>query len=105
MVLSGTLKFHMGWIRPFNEQIAKHIRNVKQGRWQEQGERLLAGGDRKLEQWAIHQVMGYEATPSIAYCGPIPDEMESLADMKHNNGIDGVLQEFEERYGISPFRG
>ena len=104
-LLVGTLKFHMGWIRPFAQQVAKHKRNVKQGRWGEVGGAILAGGERKLEQWAIQQVMSYEGIPSIAYSGELPAEMELLDGMKYNNGIDAALKDYEERYGISPFRG
>jgi glycosyltransferase involved in cell wall biosynthesis len=105
MLLAGTLKFHMGWIRPFGQQVSKHIRNVKQGRWLEHGENLLASGERKLTQWAITETMSYEGIPSIAYSGELPKEMAGLLEMKYNTGLDTVLKDYEDRYGISPFRG
>lgn len=105
MIVTGITKFHMGWIRPFGEQVNKHIRNVKQGRWQERGQELMSGGERKLEQWAIREVMGYEGIPSIAYSGELPVEMELFDGMKYNNGIETVLNDYEERHGISALRG
>lgn len=104
-ILSDTVKFHMGWIRPFREQVAKHIRNVKQGRWLQEGERLMAGGDRKLGQWAIRQVMDYDSIPSIAFAGEVPPELERLGNMEYNIGMDAVLEEYEETHGISALRG
>ena len=105
LLLTGTLKFHMGWIRPFEEQVAKHVRNVKQGRWGEDGETLMAGGERKLTQWAIQQVMSYEGLPSLAYSGVLPKEIGEAGNMKYNAGINGAFESYEELYGMSPLRG
>jgi len=105
MILSDTLKFHMGWIRPFREQVDKHVRNIKQGRWLQEGAKIMSGGPRKVEQWAIQQVMSYDGIPSIAYHGVVPQEMERLDGMEYNKGIDQVLKDYEGKYGVSPFRG
>ena len=104
-MLAGTLKFHLGWIRPFGKQVAKHVRNVKQGRWGEFGEGLMAGGERKLEQWGIQEAMGYEGIPSIGFSGELPPEMELVDGMKYNAGVEAVLEAYEEKHGMSPFRG
>ncbi len=104
-MLAGTLKFHLGWIRPFEEQVAKHVRNVKQGRWGEPGEELMAGGEGKLEQWAIQETMGYEGIPSIGFSGELPPEIYLVDGMKSNAGIETALEAYEEKYGMSPFRG
>lgn len=105
VILAGTLKFHLGWIRPFKEQVAKHSRNLQQGRRPEVGDDVTAGGARKIEKWAIREAMSYEAIPSIRYCGELPPGMEPLMDMKYNSGIEAVLKQYEDEYGISALRG
>lgn len=104
-ILAGTIKFHLGWIRSFKEQMAKHARNMRQGRRPDVDEKIMAGGPRKVEQWAIREAMGYEGIPSVGYYGELPQEMESLMGMKYNAGIDGVLKQYEEEHGISALRG
>ena len=103
VILPQTIRFHLGWIRPFKQQVDKHIRHVKQHRWGDQGEKLLRGGERGLEQWAIKQVLDYEGSPSIAFSGDLPIAMAKLKGMKSNDGADAVLGAFKQRYGISPF--
>jgi hypothetical protein len=104
VTLPGTIKFHMGWLRPFGEQVAKHIRHTKQHRWGPDGERRLQGSPRVMEQWAILHTLSYEKGPAVAYSGSLPPELEPFADMQWDEGKEDVLMEFERRYGISPFK-
>jgi hypothetical protein len=104
VLLSQTTKFHLGWIRPFSEQVAKHIRHVKQHRWAEQGERLLKGSDRGLEQWAMLHVLGYANNPAVAYMGRLPDELDGLRDMRYDEGMDEATAGYQSRYGESIFK-
>lgn len=97
-------KFHLGWIRPFGEQVVKHIRHVKQHAWGEEGEKLLKGGERGLEQWAMLHVLSYQQIPYIEYTGKLPLEMQGLRGMKYNDGYDDAISGFEKKYGISVFR-
>jgi glycosyltransferase involved in cell wall biosynthesis len=97
-------KFHLGWIRPFKQQVAKHIRHVKQHRWGEHGEKLLRGGERGLEQWAMLHVLSYSNIPSIACSCVLPPELEEFIDMKFDDGAKESVEDFERRFGISPFK-
>jgi glycosyltransferase involved in cell wall biosynthesis len=104
LVIPQLTKFHLGWIRPFRQQMNKHIRHVKQHRWDKQGEALLRGGQRSLEQWAIFHVLNYPKTPAVSYHGWFPEELELLKSMKPEDGSNEVLTEFEEQYGMSVFK-
>jgi len=103
MMIPQMSKFHLGWLRPFPEQVQKHIRHVKQHRWAEQGESLLRGGKRSLEAWAIKHVLGYSAIPSVPFHGWLPEELEEFGDMKPEDGSNQVIADFEEEYKMSPF--
>lgn len=104
VILPQVRKFHLGWIRPFKEQVAKHIRHVKQHRWGEAGEKLLQGTERSLEQWAMLHVLSYPQVGSIRFYGEFPPAVESLKDMQYNDGVKDATNEFEERYGTSIFK-
>ena len=104
VILSQIYKYHLGWIRPFDQQVAKHIRHVKQHRWGEAGDKLLKGSERGLEQWAMLHVLSYSQIPSINYFGGLPEEMKPLADMKYDEEADEVTRGFQERYGVSIFK-
>jgi hypothetical protein len=117
-VIPQTTKFHLGWIRPFRQQVDKHIRHVRQHRWGEHGEKLLSGSQAELPQWSIRHVLGYVNIPSIDFYGTLPNEMASITDMygtlpnemasitdmKYNDGVEEVTREFEEIYGYSVFK-
>ena len=104
VVLSQTTKFHLGWLRPFSQQVAKHIRHVKQHRWGDHGERLLRGAERGLEQWAILHVLGYNSIPAISYMGILPEEMNGLKDMRYDDGAQEMTDDFESRHKVSIFK-
>jgi len=98
------VKFHLGWIRPFRQQVDKHIRHVKQHRWADVGEKLLQGTERGLEEWAIREVLSYAKAPSILYSGPLPAEMNGVASMTYNDGADEVLEDFRQKHSMSVFQ-
>jgi glycosyltransferase involved in cell wall biosynthesis len=99
MVVPHTFKFHLGWIRPFHEQINKHVGHVRQHRWGDEGEMLLRGNESDMTQWAIRHVLSYPKQPSIAYRGNFPDEMEPLKDMVYNEGYEVIMKEYESKHG------
>jgi hypothetical protein len=70
-----TFKFHMGWVRPFAQQVAKHLRHVRQP-----------------------QIF------SIRYGGQLPEELDGL-EVNYNTGYKEVLDNYEKKYGVSVFRG
>jgi len=104
ILLPQTIKYHLGWIRPFSQQVQKHICHVKQHRWGELGEKLLQGSDRAMDQQWIKHVMSYEGIPSIAFSGALPPELEQHKDMRFDDGADEVQKEFERKYNVSLLR-
>ena len=105
VIISDVYKFHLGWIRRFQEQVNKHIRHVRQGFWGEEGSKLLTGTEQKLEQWAILHVLTYKQVPNIDLIIKLPDCFEQIKDMNYLEGQDVVIDEYKSRYGNSPFRG
>lgn len=97
-------KYHLGWIRPFDQQTQKHIRHVRQHRWDDIGEKLLQGEDVGLLQWAMRHVLGYPQQASIGFSGELPVEMNGARDMSYNKGAKEATDRFEETYGHSLFR-
>ena len=98
-------KLHLGWIRPFREQVEKHVRHVKQRRWGEMGDELLKDETgRQVRSWAISHVLGYPQIPYVDYIGTHCEGFDSVDGMKYNQGYEKVLQEFEDEYGISVFK-
>jgi len=104
LVAPQTIKYHLGWIRPFMQQVDKHIRHVRQHRWGDVGEKLLRGTESGLVQWAMQHVLGYSNIRSLNTHCVLPPEMEALADMKHTIGSQKAVEDFEEKYGYSVFK-
>lgn len=84
--------YHCGWIRPFADQVQKHIRNVEVGGWGERGQKLLQRGDRALESWAIHHVLNYKQSSYIP-CSKIVD-----FEMSYMDGISEFISQYEQKY-------
>ena len=101
VLVPQTTKYHLGWIRPFKQQVDKHIRHVNERRWGEHGDRLLKGAKVELELWAVVHVLGYNQIPSVPIEVKLPQEMESFADMRYTAGSERVFDEFEKKYGTS----
>lgn len=105
VLITNTIKYHLGWIRPFKSQTEKHLRHIRQGRWGEEGSRLLSGTEAKLEQWAILHVLSYKQVPSVELRYDIPDEWQFMNNMNYLDGQEAVIKEYQSKYGTSPFRG
>lgn len=103
VLVPQTVKFHSGWIRPFEQQVQKHIRHVVQRRWGPEGDELLADGESAIAKWAIQHVLSYPRTPCVAYKGRLPSIMNGLANMKYNQGIKEVIEKMEAEYGFKVF--
>jgi len=103
-IIPQIVKYHLGWIRPFQQQVQKHIRHVKQHRWAEVGEKLLRGGERGLEQWAIRHVLSYQSIPSIGFSASFPEELDEHLEMRHDTGVQECLDDFKRRFRVSPLK-
>lgn len=103
LLIPNITKYHLGWIRPFRQQVNKHIRNVKQGRWGKHGDDLLQS-TQKLEQWAISHVLSYKQVGHIPCHIELPEILKDFAKINYNVGMEEIIDEYKERYGNVPFR-
>ena len=90
---------HFGWIRPFRQQVQKHIRHVKMGLWGETGSNLLRMPKKDLEQWAIRHSLTYRESRYLDFYGTFPDCANDLIDMRADYGCNNVIKEYENNYG------
>ena len=100
----GSARYHLGWIRPFSRQVAKHIRNLKTGGWGDIGEKVLALGERGVEAWAIHHVLRYGNGPHKEIL-PILELPEQLCDMQCTDGLPEYVAQYKERTGQDFYLG
>jgi glycosyltransferase involved in cell wall biosynthesis len=105
VMVSDVIKFHLGWIRSFPEQVSKHIRHVRQGLWGDDGAKLLNSTEQKLEQWAILHVLNYIQPPCIPLKCELPEGLNEFRDMQYLQGQEAIIQQYHKKYGTSPFRG
>lgn len=103
MFVNAVTKYHLGWIRDFNNQVNKHVRHVKQLLWGDHGDKLLADGDQALKQWAIMHTLGYGESQYIKRGGRLPEALEPFSEMKYNTGYNEILNKFEQEYGVTAF--
>jgi len=100
LYIPQSILFHFGWIRPFKQQVQKHIRHVTMGLWGESGLQLLRLPYEDLEKWAIRHALTYSESRCLNYYGIIPDCDEELLNMRFDKGCNDVLEEYENKYGI-----
>lgn len=101
--LHNSSRYHFGWIRPFGQQIAKHVRHIKEGAWGDLGKEVNKLGDRAIEAWAIHHVLRYDRSSKVQVsnlAGTI-----SLSEMNYLDGYKEYQKEYEERYNEDFFVG
>lgn len=96
--LQDVAKFHYGWVTDYKKQVAKHIRNVKNGGWGEYGENILAGGEQTLETWAIMHTSEYANEVVFPYAGNEGHPFDSL-EFSYRDNFDEVLADFRNKYG------
>lgn len=95
--LQDIRKYHYGWITDFDKQVAKHIRNVRNGGWLEYGEKILSSGEQTLETWAITHVLSYTKEIVFPYAAGGFHPLHKL-DFDYKNNFDKVLQDFKKKY-------
>lgn len=96
LYLHDTTRYHFGWVRPFREQVRRHVRNVEFGGWKEHGEQLLKRGESAVYGWAIRHVLEYREMDCcfrFAGCNPTQRYFSCY------EGYDEAIKEFEERFG------
>ncbi len=95
--LPNTMRYHFGWIRPFGQQVAKHVRHIQEGAWGDLGKDVRALDDEGIEVWAIQHVLRYKNSDSIR----IPELITDLQvpDMKYLDGFSDFQKDFEKRTG------
>lgn len=96
LFVPGVFRYHYGWITGFDFQVAKHIRNMSMGAWEEHGEEIKQSGEEGIAKWAIKHVINYAETKcSYDYCGykPLWGNYSYLAR------YDETIAKYEKKYG------
>ena len=95
--LHNSSRYHFGWIRPFAQQVVKHIRHINEGAWGDLGREVSSLGDEAIEIWAIQHVLRYKNSDSIV----TPELISKVAipEMKYLDGFADYQKDFEERTG------
>ena len=102
--LTDVSVFHIGWLRPFQSQVQKHIRHVRAGAWKETGAQILALGDKALESWAVHHVMRYRNDPGMKI--HLPDSIAADMDgVSYMSGFEEYVSDYEKRYDEEFYAG
>jgi len=97
--------YHFGWLRPFAEQVQKHIDHCVEGLMGIYSEQVLPQGYRVTESWAIHHTLSYRREDGIKYVADWPQELRTFEDMNYMDGYDEYVREYEERYEIGFYDG
>lgn len=90
----SSMIYHLGWIRPFASQVAKHIRHVYNGSWGETGFKLMQLGEDAIEAWAIHHVLNYNIEDGSEIAGVPASLTEVFAEWSYKTG----LEDFQKVY-------
>lgn len=95
----NAVRYHYGWVKPFEAQVEKHVRNVQLRQWGEHGEALLQHGEKAIYIWAINHVLEYDRmTCKHAFVGEQPRIMNN----KHFSYLvdyDSTIKKYEKRFG------
>jgi glycosyltransferase involved in cell wall biosynthesis len=92
-------RFHYGWITPFEKQVAKHVRNIKQGEWAEHGEQLKAKGEAAIYAWAVNHVLSYEGLDcKYVYTGMQPKQLQDR-EFSYLDGYEETIVKYEDKFG------
>lgn len=88
-------RFHYGWVKPFQDQVLKHVRYIKRGDHEDHGAELIKQGRKAIFDYAIGMVFDcLKSSQVYRYAGEYPVIAEPLRDMKIETGY----QDFERWY-------
>lgn len=99
------VKFHFGWLRPFHQQVEKHLRNVKMGLWGDIGEKIQSESTRVQEAWAIHHALKYGNEPVRVIKYDFPKCSKELLSMTCWNGLEEYKEKYFQRYKMEFYSG
>lgn len=89
-------RFHFAWVKPFKDQVLKHVRYIMRGDHEAGGEELKAKGKEAVFDWAIKHVLNYKDDPSLFdYAGEYPEKV--AWELRNMNVMEGY-EEFMEWY-------
>lgn len=91
LLLPDVLSYHMAFVKPFPDQVEKHVRRITQRDWGSGGEQLLLAGYEAVFEAAVKAVETYDKQPSYDFFGRYPDVLGG----KKYSVMDG-RQEFYE---------
>lgn len=96
--------YHFGWLRPFKDQVDKHIVHMLAGNWGDIGNSIRKLGEQAMESWAVHHTMRYKQSRGITTFIPA-DIREEIKDMSYMQGFDKYTESYEKKYGGDFYAG
>lgn len=96
-------RFHFGWVKPFKDQVFKHVRYIKRGDHEAQGEELKLQGEKAIFAWAIKHTLSYASDLSMfPYAGEYPAFCLPLIGMTSMDGYEEFLVWYQQEFKDEP---
>lgn len=95
----SAVRFHYGWVKPFSDQVAKHVRNITMRQWKEFSDELLAKGEKAIYAWAINHVLEYDRMDcKHVFVGKQPQVLDNQ-HFSYLVGLEESLDKYETMFG------
>jgi glycosyltransferase involved in cell wall biosynthesis len=91
-------RYHYGWLKPYRDQVQKHVRNMRIGAWGDANESLRTGSDKAVYRWACQHVDNYLNCPHTPRVIPLPLTLPRCDSHPHE-GREEYLTELRQRFG------
>lgn len=90
-------RFHFAWVKPFKDQVLKHVRYIKRGDHEVHGEELKLQGEKAIFDWAIKHVLSYSSDPGMfPYAGEYPAFCLPLVGMTSMDGYEEFMSWYQQ---------
>lgn len=88
-------RFHFGWVKPFKDQVLKHVKYIMRGDHEAGGEELKNQGIKAVFDWAIKHVLSYKDDFSMFdYAGEYPEKVAwDLRNMSVEEGYEEFIHQ------------
>lgn len=94
-------RYHFAFVKPFNYQVYKMMRNLMRGQYSKLGDELKQKPESEIYKWIIDQVLKYEAHPGRqVYAGEYPAIAEPIRGMTSMDGYDEFMTWYKATYEV-----
>lgn len=99
MYVPQCTSYHYGWIKGFQAQLDKHLRNLRMGLWGAAWADIEASKDKEQVKWALGLIKNYPSEICrMPYSGNVPLCMEGLS-MSYMDGYEKAMDALVMLYG------